>query len=131
MSLEFTNWRELEQARELASIVEDLRGDHLLVWCGNAHAIKAPLPGGSGMWVPMGLHFTELSGVEPFVIDQTLTVRFVAGQRRPYEAVIDQIRPVLEQFGGSAGVLRADVPAEYPFPQGVDAWILSLHNELT
>jgi hypothetical protein len=130
-SLEFTNWRELEQARQLASIVEDLHGDRLLVWCGNAHAIKARLPGGSEMWVPMGFHFTELSGVEPFVIDQTLTVRFVAGQPWPYEPLIDEVRPVLEQFDGSAGVLRTDLPAECPLPPGVDAFILSIHNELT
>jgi hypothetical protein len=39
----------------------------LLVWSGNSHAAKAA----TGQWVPMGYHFTALSGTDPFVIDQT------------------------------------------------------------
>jgi hypothetical protein len=44
----------------------------LLVWCGNGHASRKA----EGGWVPMGCHFTAMSGVQPFVIDQTLTVDF-------------------------------------------------------
>ena len=41
MSQAFTNWRELEQARNLAAVLAGLgASDRLLVWCGNSHASK-------------------------------------------------------------------------------------------
>jgi hypothetical protein len=44
-SLAFTNWREVEQARNLAAVLAGLApSDRLLVWCGNSHASKAASP---------------------------------------------------------------------------------------
>jgi hypothetical protein len=41
MSRAFTNWREAEQARNLAAVLAGLAaGDRLLVWCGNGHASR-------------------------------------------------------------------------------------------
>src|SRR5215207_694282 len=40
--LPFTNWREAEQARNLAAVLAGRpASDRLLVWCGNSHASKA------------------------------------------------------------------------------------------
>jgi hypothetical protein len=45
--LAFTNWREAEQARNLAAVLTGLApSDRLLVWCGNSHASKPPAPTG-------------------------------------------------------------------------------------
>ena len=42
MSQAFTNWREAEQARNLAAVLAGLAAsERLLVWCGNGHASKA------------------------------------------------------------------------------------------
>jgi hypothetical protein len=41
MSQAFANWREVEQARNLAAVLAGLAAsDRLLVWCGNGHASK-------------------------------------------------------------------------------------------
>ena len=41
MSQAFTNWREVEQAHNLAAVLAGLTAsDRLLVWCGNSHASK-------------------------------------------------------------------------------------------
>jgi hypothetical protein len=69
-SLEVTNWREREQARNLCEVVAAVPDESLLVWCGNSHAMKTA----SGEWIPMGQHFAAMSGVNSFVIDQTVTV---------------------------------------------------------
>ena len=53
-------------------LVGDAAGEPRLVWCGNGHASKS----GDGEWVPMGWNFREISGVNPFVIDQTVTVEW-------------------------------------------------------
>jgi hypothetical protein len=39
-SIEFTNWREREQAANLGRLVDAAPGEPLLVWCGNGHATK-------------------------------------------------------------------------------------------
>ena len=71
-SMEFTNWREREQAANLCRLLEAAPGEPLLVWCGNSHASKEKRE----EWIPMGWHFREMSGVDPFVIDQDVTVDF-------------------------------------------------------
>ncbi len=65
-----TNWREQEQAKNLAAVMKTLGPDgRLLVWCGNSHLEKKLI----GNWKPMGAQFWKVSGIEPFSIDQTLT----------------------------------------------------------
>ena len=77
LTMEFTNWREREQAQNLCRVLAGAPSEPLLVWTGNGHAATEP----SGEWVPMGCHFPGLSGVDPFVIDQGVTVDFGHGAR--------------------------------------------------
>ncbi len=123
MGMPFTNWREEEQARNLLSLVRSLDSlDRLLVWCGNGHASKD-----RGGWTPMGWHFRNLSGIDPFVLDQTVTVRFEVST--PWAAnLIEWARPHLARRGGTAGFLREGSPLEWR--STADAYLLSLDNEL-
>ena len=74
-SMEFTNWREREQAANLGRLLNAAPGEPLLVWCGNSHASTVE----HEEWIPMGWHFHDMSGVDPFVIDQNVTVDFGRG----------------------------------------------------
>jgi hypothetical protein len=58
----FTNWREVEQARNLAGVLAGLApSDRLLVWCGNGHASRV-----AGDWTSMGYHFAALVAEGPW-----------------------------------------------------------------
>jgi hypothetical protein len=125
-SLGFTNWREVEQARNLAGVLAALpAGDRLLVWCGNSHASKAASPD----WTPMGHHLTALVQEEAFVIDQAVTVAF-AGLEQQQAALVAGLAPILDRYGGTAGLLREDAGPLSCWP-GVDALILSTDNAMT
>ena len=122
-----TNWREREQAKNLAEVMDALGPEvRLLVWCGNSHLEKKPV----GDWKPMGAQFWEVSGIEPFSIDQTLTV---AAEERGLSSGL----MLLEKFqkhlkatpGETMGFLREDWK-EGRAREGVDAFIISLHNTL-
>jgi hypothetical protein len=78
LTMEYTNRRDREQARNLSRLVTDAPGEPLLVWSGGRHAAKVP----AGEWVTMGCHFPGMSGVEAFVIDQTVTWTGRAGRSR-------------------------------------------------
>ena len=81
LSSEETNWRDDQQARNLVSVLKALPGPHpLFVWCGNSHLLKVSVQD----LRPMGFRFRELSGIEPFAIDQLASVRF--GGREPFGA---------------------------------------------
>ena len=121
------NWREGEQARNLARLLESL-GDEarLLVWCGNSHLEKVggEIPG-VGRMRPMGEQFAEVSGIEPFSIDQIVSVRF-SGREGWTGPWLEKYGPQLEASPtGTLGYLVAPGPSS-----GVDARVLSLHNEL-
>lgn len=117
MSTEATNWRELEQARNLTDALPD---GPLLVWCGNGHLTKIDV----GLdWKPMGLRFHELSGIEPFALDQTTTVFST-----PDELAL--LHEPLERLGGTAGFLFENAPASWR-QNWADAFLLSLDNGLT
>jgi hypothetical protein len=61
--------RELEQATNLAErVLRAEPGARLLVHAGYAHVSKAPTPAGAR---PMALRLRELTGIDPFTIDQT------------------------------------------------------------
>ena len=77
-SMEFTNWREREQAVNLCRLLDAAPGEPVLVWCGNGHATKVEYE----EWVPMGWHFRDMSGVDQFVIDQDVTVDFGGSRGR-------------------------------------------------
>jgi erythromycin esterase-like protein len=50
LTMEFTNWREREQAQNLCRVLATAPGEPLLVWTGNSHASKEP----AHEWIPMG-----------------------------------------------------------------------------
>jgi hypothetical protein len=109
------NAREEDQARNLAAA---LPTTPLLVWCGNGHLNKEPV----GDWLPMGHLFRELSGIETFALDQTVTIS------DPHGLTVELCAD-LEPLGGTAGVLTEDLPE--PFCAcPVDALVFSLENEL-
>jgi hypothetical protein len=129
LSLEFTNWREREQAKNLCQVVAAARGDPLLVWCGNGHAYKKKTDDG---WIPMGHHFAATSGIQQFVIDQTVTVDFTGqGPDQWLRDLLAELGATLAARGGHAGILRDQAPPPLDGWAGVDAVIVSAENELT
>jgi hypothetical protein len=111
LSLAATNERERAQAQNLAALLPLVAGP-LLVWCGNAHHAKLPVPG----WTPMGFHFRELTNLEPFAIDQTASVRF-APDHAPRIDVTAALGNLLDRkFAGTAGYLSSDPPC------GLEGW---------
>jgi hypothetical protein len=126
MSMEFTNWREREQAANLSQLTMAAPAEPLLVWCGNGHASKEK----SGDWIPMGWHFRALSGTDPFVIDQTVTVSF-QGRSRPWvQTLLAEVGETLAAHGGTAGILRSQAPAPLDSCH-VDAVVVSTENTLS
>jgi hypothetical protein len=126
LTMEFTNWREREQAQNLCRALAAAPSEPLLVWAGNGHAMKAP----GEDWIPMGCHFPGLSGIDPFVVDQTVTVDFGhdAGDWR--RELLDSLSDALAAHDGTAGILREQAPgwlADWP----ADAVIVSTDNALS
>jgi hypothetical protein len=117
-----TNWREDEQARKLVAALPD---GPLLVWCGNGHLTKCEV----GEWRPMGLRFRELSGIEPFALDQTKSVAF--GDRPPLAApFLAEHEGELAARGGVTGFLAEDAPPGWPASSSADAFVLALGASL-
>lgn len=126
-TMEFTNWREREQATNLRQLTAAAPAEPLLVWCGNGHASKEKV----GEWVPMGWRFRTMSGTDPFVIDQTVTVSF-KGRPQPWvQALLDKLGETLAAHGGTAGILRDQAPAPLDGYNHVDAVVVSTENSLT
>jgi hypothetical protein len=127
MSREFTNWREQEQAANLCQLTAAAPDEPLLVWCGNGHASKTE----ADDWTPMGWHFRALSGTDPFVIDQTVTVTF-QDQPQPWvQTLLAELGETLAAHGGTAGILRDQGPAPLNVCDHVDAVVISTENTLT
>jgi hypothetical protein len=127
-SMMSTNEREEEQARNLATALAQLPQDApLLVWCGNSHLCKEPGQIPDGQWLPMGHMFWQISGIEPFSIDQTVTVEFDPARTSAWHSFAERERSRLEVLGGTAGFLVADSPVPR---RGVDAVLLSTENTL-
>src|SRR5215211_732732 len=126
MSQAFTNWREVEQARNLAAVLAGLAAsDRLLVWCGNGHASRFA----DDDWTSMGHHFAALVAEGAFVIDQTVTVAFPGLEQRQ-AARVAELAPILDRYGGTAGLLVEEAGPLACWP-GVDALILSTDNAMT
>jgi len=125
--MEFTNWREREQAANLGRLMDAAPGEPLLVWCGNGHAIKEQCDD----WIPMGWHFRTMSGIDPFVIDQTVTIDF-SGRARPWlPELLASLAETLAAHGGTAGILRDQAPPPLDGWTSVDALVVSTDNALT
>jgi len=126
-SMEFTNWREREQAANLCRLVDAAPGEPMMVWCGNSHASKHE----GGEWVPMGWHFREMSSIDPFVIDQTVTVDFGDGPRPWERDLLGSLADVLAAYGGTAAIRREQAPPPLDQRDYVDAVVVSTDNALT
>ena len=127
LTMEFTNWREREQAANLRRLMTAAPAEPLLVWCGNGHASKK----GDSEWVPMGQHFRGHAGIDPFVIDQTVTVPFT-GETQPWvQELLAALSETLAAHGGTAGILREQAPRPLDSRTDVDAVIVSTDNALT
>lgn len=131
LSQEYTNWREEQQALNLIKALESLPANTpLLVWCGNNHHSKKPMDG----WLPMGYQFQQHSGVDPFVINQTLTVKFDPTDDFFETELISPFSEELAKFGGTAGLLLEELPssfARFGFEDlGDNAILISTQNDL-
>ena len=126
-TMEFTNWREREQAANLCALTAADPAEPLLVWCGNGHASKNQI----GDWVPMGWHYRTMSGTEPFVIDQTATVAFEGGPHPGVAELLAGLEETLAAHGGTAAILRDQAPPPLDGRDFVDALVVSTENSLT
>jgi hypothetical protein len=127
LTLEFSNRRDGEQARNLCRVLAAAPDEPLLVWTGGGHARKEPTQG----WVTMGCHFPVLSGIDPFVIDQAVTIDFT-GQAKPWvRELLAALGQMLDAFDGTAGILRDQAPTPLNDWPGVDAVIISTDNTIT
>jgi hypothetical protein len=119
----FSNWRDDQQATNLANLLAELPGEErLLVWAGNLHHAKTRFMA----FQPTGWRFMAKTGVEPFVLDQTVTVAYTP--TRAASPVLAWARHELQRRDGEAGfVWREGLPRLGP---GSDAWLLSLDNEM-
>jgi hypothetical protein len=114
MGMAFTNWREEQQARNLSHVLEELAGEKLVVWCGNGHHNKRPVED----WKPMGYQFIQLTNLEPFCIDQSVTVEWPEGHCNWRLDPLEAAR--VASAGGCAG---------FQVPDGwVDAYLLATDN---
>ncbi|MBE9048845.1 hypothetical protein IQ243_00160 [Nostocales cyanobacterium LEGE 11386] len=134
LSWEFNNLRERVQAENLAHALQELPSNaKLLVWCGNSHHLKKIVKIGDDELILMGYHFVQLSGIEHFVIDQTLSINWDGdlGQQNRFASLMTD----LVQRGGTAGFLVEEVPPGLSLDnkkvkEVMDAVILSTENEL-
>jgi hypothetical protein len=126
LTMEHTNWREREQAANLCRLTAAAPAEPLLVWCGNGHATKKKI----NDWVPMGWHFRAMSGIEPFVIDQTATVDF-PGRSQPWvQPLLSKLGETLAAHDGTAGILREQAPAALKW-LSADGVVVSTENALS
>src|SRR5262252_3339807 len=119
----FSNWRDSIQANNLAALLQELPpGGGMLVWATNLHHSKVRYMA----YQPTGWRFRSTTGVDPFVIDQTVTVTFV--ERRAANPVLSWAQTELRRRDGDAGYIwRQGLPR---LSAGSDAWLLSTDNRL-
>lgn len=77
----------------------------------------------------MGYQFRQFSGIDPFVIDQVMTIHPSPFWRQ----LLNDCAPQVESLGGTAGFLTEEAPdADKPCftDTGTDAFLLSMQNEM-
>jgi hypothetical protein len=126
LTMDATNHRELAQATNLAEALDEIGSDgQLMVWCGTGHHSKES----ADEWVPMGVRFTQVSGIDPFSIDQLATVSLAEGVR-PRIELTSELEQILERFGGTAGFTKDSPPDGFEVPPWCDAMLLSTDNRM-
>jgi hypothetical protein len=124
---EGANWRDEGQARNLVEAIAALPQDaRMLVWCGNGHLTKCAV----GELRPMGLCFAELSGIEPFAIDQIRSVEF-PGRAPDAAPWVAAYADVLARLGGAVGFLAEDAPTGWFAPETADAFVIASDNRMS
>lgn len=131
--VDFGNWRDAEESRHIAEFMASSPPDRrLLVWCGNSHQRKTPQPYPgvpNSTWIRLGQRLRDEAAFDPFVIDQSITVRYWwwRAPRRDARRYEDDLR----RLGGTAGFLREEDPdARWRDDLSADAWLLSLDNRM-
>lgn len=77
----------------------------------------------------MGYHFVHLSGIEHFVIEQTLSINWSDDSTE--ERRFAPFMPDLVELGGTAGFLVEEAPPNLALDKQVmDAVVLSTQNDL-
>jgi hypothetical protein len=62
----------------------------------------------------MGCHFAAMSGIQPFVIDQTVTIDFTGeGHKLWRHELLAALARTLAAHGGTAGILRDHAPRHW------------------
>lgn len=79
----------------------------------------------------MGWHFRAMSGINPFVIDQTVSVLFPGPSKPWLPPLLASVGETLAAHGGTTGILRDQAPVPLCGRAGVDALIVSTENTLT
>lgn len=126
LTMAATNHREFAQATNLAGALDEIgSGGRLMVWCGNGHHSKES----GDEWIPMGVRFTQVSGIDPFSIDQLSTVSLAEGVA-PRVALTTELSQILERLGGTAGFTKDSAPDGYEVPSWYDAVLLSTDNRM-
>ena len=84
--------------------------------------------------MPMGYQVQQHSGMDPFVIDQTLTVKFDPTDDFFETELISPFSEELAKHGGTAGFLLEEMPASFARfgfeGLGDDAILVSTQNDL-
>jgi hypothetical protein len=76
-------------------------------------------------------HFRAMSGTDPFVIDQTVTVAFQDESQPWVQELLAPLGETLAAHGGTAGILRDQAPRPLNSRTDVDAVVVSTDNKLT
>jgi len=72
-----------------------------------------------------------MSGTDPFVIDQTVTVAFENRPRPWVQELLAGLGETLAAHGGTAGILREQAPPPLDGRDYADAVVVSTENTLT
>mgnify|MGYP006899130785 CR=1 FL=1 len=79
--------RETGQAKNLARLLDSLPGSKVIVYCGFAHIGEYPIEGWA---IPMAAMLKELTGIDPYTIDQTVLAERSRGDLdHPYFTIAD------------------------------------------
>ena len=117
-----SNWREEEQANNLVKALNSIgENEKLLVWCGNNHHEKEKGVIGNQAFYPMGYQFWKKTKIEPFVVDQIVTLNF-SGENKRYQKWSQYEEVLKKDFYGTLGFLNKN--------KNKYATIISIFNSL-